>query len=95
MRSVSDSFSRSRICAKRTSSSPRFGAGTRRQSSKASFAAATARPTSSAPDFGNAPIVSPVAGLRLSNVSPEAASTHSPPMKFLKVLVPVVAMRRE
>ena len=24
----------------------------------------------------------PVAGLRLSNVSPEAASTHSPPMKF-------------
>ena len=39
------------------------------------------------------PIVSPVAGLVLSKVSPEAASTHSPPMKFLK-LVLVVAMRR-
>ena len=35
-----------------------------------------------APDFGKTPISSPVAGLRLSNVSPEAASTHSPPMKF-------------
>src|SRR5206468_8200377 len=35
----------------------------------------------------------PVAGLRVSNVSPEAASTHSPPMKFLKVFVSIVAMR--
>src|SRR5581483_8414990 len=31
------------------------------------------------------PIGSPVAGLRLSNVSPPSASTHSPPMKFWKV----------
>jgi hypothetical protein len=31
----------------------------------------------------------------LSKVSPEAASTHSPPMKFLKVFVVVVAMRRD
>jgi hypothetical protein len=30
----------------------------------------------------------------LSKVSPEAASTHSPPMKFLKVCVAVVAMGR-
>jgi hypothetical protein len=32
--------------------------------------------------------------LRLSKVSPEAASTHSPPMKFLKVFVPMVVMGR-
>ena len=40
-------------------------------------------------------MTSPVAGLRLSKVSPETASTHSPPMKFLKVFVPVVAIRDE
>jgi hypothetical protein len=31
----------------------------------------------------------------LSKVSPEAASTHSPPMKFWKVLLVVVAIRRD
>jgi hypothetical protein len=31
----------------------------------------------------------------LSKVSPEAASTHSPPMKFLKFVLVVVAMRRD
>jgi hypothetical protein len=31
----------------------------------------------------------------LSKVSPDAASTHSPPMKFLKVCAVVVAMRRD
>ena len=46
------------------------------------------------PDRGKVPISSPVAGLVLSKVSPEAASTHSPPMKFLKVFVPVAAMPR-
>jgi hypothetical protein len=40
------------------------------------------------------PIVSPFAGLVLSKVSPEEASTHSPPMKFLKEVLAVVAMRR-
>jgi hypothetical protein len=74
------SFCSLRRCAKRNRISPRFGAGTRRQSSYASFAAATARSTSSRDDFGKVPIVSPFAGLVLSNVSPEAASTHSPPM---------------
>jgi hypothetical protein len=95
MRSVRSSFASSRSLAKRKSSSPRFGAGTSRHSSKASFAAATARSASSGPDFGNTPIVSPVAGLRLSKVSPLAASIHSPPMKFLKVCVAVVAMGRD
>jgi hypothetical protein len=35
-------------------------------------------------------MVSPVAGLELSNVSPDWASTHSPAMKFLNVWVPAV-----
>ncbi len=94
IRSVSAVFSRSRICAKRMRISPRFGAGTSRHSSYAAAAAATARWTSSAPDFGETPSVSPVAGLRLSKVSPETASAHSPPMKFWKVLVPAVATGR-
>src|SRR4051794_19865988 len=76
---------------KRKRISPRFGAGVRRQSSKAAFAASTARSTSSALDFGKTPSTSPVAGLVVSKVSPEAASTDSPPMKFLKVLVAVLA----
>src|ERR671934_1979565 len=73
---------------------PRSGAGTSRHSSYAAFAAATARSTSSADDFGNVPSVLPSAGLTLSNVSPEAASTHSPAMKFWNVFVRVSAMRR-
>src|SRR5256885_974952 len=76
---------------KRKRISPRFGAGVRRQSSKAAFAASTARSTSSALERGKTPSVSPVAGLVVSKVSPEAASTHSPPMKFLNVLVAAVA----
>ena len=59
--------------------SPRFGAGTRRHSAKAPFAAATALSTSAAPERGNVPRLSPVAGTMLSNVSPPAESTHSPP----------------
>jgi hypothetical protein len=35
-----------------------------------------------------------VAGLVLSKVSPEAASTHSPPIKFLKLCAVVVATSR-
>src|SRR5919201_2515091 len=93
IRSVRSSFASSSRRAKRKRSSPRFGAGTSRQSSKAVFAAATARSTSSALDLGNTPRLSPVAGLTLSKVSPPAASTHSPPMKFLKVFVSIVAMR--
>ena len=80
MRSVSSSFWSATSCAKRKRISPRLGAGTRRHSSNASFAAATARSTSSAPERGKVPISSPSAGLVDSNVSPEAASTHSPPM---------------
>ena len=58
---------------------PRSGAGTSRHSSKAAFAAATARSTSSAVERGNVPSDSPVAGTVDSNVSPDAASVHSPP----------------
>src|SRR6188474_85645 len=74
---------------KRKRISPRCGAGTSRQSSYAALAASTARSTSSTPDRGKTPSTSPFAGLVVSKVSPEAASTHSPPMKFLKVLVAV------
>jgi hypothetical protein len=50
------------------------------------LATSTARSTSAAFERGKTPSVSPVAGLVVSKVSPEDASTHSPPMKFLKVL---------
>ena len=94
IRSATSSLCSSTSRAKRNRISPRFGAGTRRQSSKAVFAASTARSTSSVPDFGKTPSVSPFAGLVVVKVSPLAASTHSPPMKFLKLLVcSVVAMR--
>src|SRR5215208_682407 len=76
---------------KRKRISPRFGAGVRRQSSKAAFAASTARSASSALERGKTPSVSPVAGLVVSKVSPEAASIHSPPMKFLNLFVAAVA----
>src|ERR671937_3091477 len=81
-----------RSCAKRKRMLPRSGAGTRRQSRYASFAASTALSTSSADERGKVPRWSPVAGLVVSKVSPEAASTHSPPMKFLNVFVSIVAM---
>src|SRR5512133_844582 len=74
---------------KRKRISPRRGAGTSRHSSYAAFAAATARSTSSTSERGKTPSVSPFAGLVVSKVSPEAASTHSPPMKFLNVLTVV------
>ncbi len=52
-------------------------------SGSAFAAAATARSTSSALPFGTSAMTSPVAGLMTSIVSPDAASTHSPPAKFL------------
>src|SRR3954467_13838413 len=85
---ATSSFASASSAPKRKRISPRRGAGTSRHSSYAPFAAATARSTSSALDFGKTPSTSPVAGLVVSKVSPEAASTHSPPMKVLKVLVP-------
>ena len=48
--------------------------------SNASRAAAIARCASSRPPLGTVANTSSVAGLITSNVSPEAASTHSPPM---------------
>ena len=48
--------------------------------SKASRAAAIARCASSRPPLGTVANTSSVAGLITSNVSPDAASTHSPPM---------------
>src|SRR3954468_13719942 len=89
--SATSSLRSASSCPKRKRISPRLGAGTRRHSSKAALAASTARSASSADDFGKTPSVSPVAGLVVSKVSPETASTHSPPMKFLKVLVAAVA----
>ena len=53
------------------------------QSGSAFAAAPTARSTSSAPARGTSAITSPVAGFSTSIVSPESASTHSPPTKFL------------
>src|SRR5829696_10015870 len=52
-------------------------------SSYALRAAATARSTSSVLDRGTSAITSPVEGLRTSIVSPDAASTQSPPTRFL------------
>src|SRR5215213_740138 len=88
---------RSSLCsairfAKRYRTSARFGAGTSRHVSNAVLADATARSTSSGVDRGNSPRTSPVAGTIDSNVSPPAASTHSPPTKFLKCFVPRIAM---
>jgi hypothetical protein len=45
-------------------------------------AAATARSTSSAPLSAHRASRRPVAGFRTSNVLPDAASTHWPPMQF-------------
>src|SRR5262245_48977565 len=92
MRSVSSALCSATSWAKRKRISPRFGAGTSRQSSYAAFAAATARSTSSASERGKTPMSSPSAGLVDSKVSPERASTHSPPMWFRNVRVCVVAM---
>ena len=51
-------------------------------SGAAFFAASTARSTSSAPQRGTSAIVSPVAGAITPIVSPEAASTSSPPTRI-------------
>src|SRR5688500_17147088 len=58
-----------------------------RHSAKALRAASTARSTSSALDLGTSAIASPVDGLSTSIVSPDAASTHSPPTKFLYLVI--------
>ena len=52
-------------------------------SSKARRAAATARSTSAASPSATCVSTSPVAGFTVSNVFPDAASTHSPPMNSL------------
>src|SRR5579864_5575990 len=57
---------------------------------RAFCAASTARSTSSAPQAGTSAMTSPVAGLITSIVSPEAASTNSPPMNALYVSVVVL-----
>ncbi len=64
--------------------SPRFGAGMRDQAGKAAFAAATAASTSAGPLAGNVPMTSSwFAGLTLSKVLPDLASTQRPPIRFL------------
>ena len=85
IRSVSASFSLLEQRARSGRGSRRASApGRAASSANASFAAATARSTSSAPERGKTPIVSPSAGLVLSKVSPDAASTHSPPIVVSK-----------
>ena len=93
-RSGAEDVDRAVIAAKEAYTSWRLVPAPKRGEIVFRFAASTARSTSSGPDFGNVPIGSPVAGLVLSKVSPETASTHSPPMKFLKFSVAVVAMGR-
>src|SRR5271157_4805948 len=67
--------------------SARRGAGTRRHFLKAWRAASMAWSTSSLADFWKMPTTSRVsAGFRFSKVRPVRVSTHSPAMKFLKIL---------
>ena len=71
----------------------RSGTGSRRASAPARGASSRTRPSRPRPPgrrlprptAGRSPISSPVAGLRLSNVSPPSAPTHSPPIKFWTV----------
>src|SRR4051812_35872685 len=68
--------------------SPRAGAGVRRQSSNPRFADCTASSRSSAFDSGKRPIRSPEsAGFAFSKYSPEEGSVHLPFMKFLNVFI--------
>src|SRR5215211_8776561 len=62
------------------------------QPGKARFAAATARSTSSSAESCISAIASPVAGFVTSSVSPSAASTNSPSMKFWSLVLVAVAM---
>src|SRR5271169_1670409 len=79
-----------RISAARRTISARRGAGTSRHLAKARLAASTAASTSALADFWKMPTTSRVsAGLRSSKVSPVEDSTHSPSMKFLRILVGV------
>src|SRR4029079_635957 len=71
--------------------SPRFGAGIRDQAGKAALAASTAAFTSAAPEAGKVPMTSSwLAGLTLSKVAPDLASTQRPPIRFLKLVVAIV-----
>ena len=76
---ISSAFS-SITSASLSSISPRSRGVESSHSGRASFAAWTARSASSAVLAGTSAIVSPVAGLSTSIVSPPAESTHSPPM---------------
>ncbi len=77
----------SSACSSITSASPSSASArspgvVSRHSAQPFFAASTARSTSACEPWGTSPIVSPVAGLMISAVSPSTASTHSPPTKF-------------
>ena len=67
----------------------RFCGGVARHAGNASRAARTAASTSASPESGTRAATSPVAGFTSSRVSPPAASTQPPPMKFLSVRVSV------
>src|SRR5438105_13777474 len=70
------------------STSPRAGAGVRRQRANPRLALSTARSTSRRSESGNFPITSPrSAGLRLSKYSPDSGPSHLPPMKLLNFFI--------
>src|SRR5271157_1633288 len=87
MSRASSSFRAISSSAALYSISARRGAGTRRHFLKAWRAASMAWSTSSLADFWKMPTTSRVsAGFRFSKVRPVRVSTHSPAMKFLKIL---------
>src|SRR6266581_914539 len=72
------------------STSPRAGAGVRRQLANPRFSLSTARSTSRRSESGNCPITSPrSAGLLLSKYSPDSGATHFPPMKLLNFFMSI------
>ena len=78
----------SRIVAALCRISPRLGAGTAAHAGCAARAASMAWRQSSASDFWKTPTTSSVsAGLRVSKVAPVCDAAHSPPMRFLNVIM--------
>src|SRR5215211_5377710 len=65
------------------STAPRAGGSVSFQSDRASVAASMARSVSALSDLGVVPSTSEgFEGFTISEISPESAGTHSPPMKF-------------
>src|SRR6266542_1144886 len=82
--SASSSVCSSMASASFSSASARSAGVVSSHSGRADFAASTALSTSVWEPRGTSAIVSPVEGFSTSIVAPSTASTHSPPMKFLR-----------